>query len=117
MGCKQRLAGSGQRSLSHSIAFRYSEHAEQGKLGALQECEQILCRLLQRGRYKAEVHDSPGGWQSTLVKQVAIVSIEGKQHPGLTNSPLEHDLVRDSGRILHHGYDVMASCREDSNAR
>ena len=33
------------------------------------------------------------------------------------NGPLEHDLVRDSGRILHYGYDVMAGCGEDANAR
>jgi hypothetical protein len=29
-----------------------------------------------------------------LVKQAAIVSIEGEQHPGLPNGALEHDFVR-----------------------
>jgi hypothetical protein len=52
-----------------------------------------------------------------LVKQAAIVSVEGDQDPALANGPLEHGFVRNSGRILHHGCHVVAGRREDTNAR
>ena len=48
-------------------------------------------------------------------KAGSVVSIEGEQHPGLPNGVLKHSFVRNSGRLKHHGHNVMASCGEDTN--
>lgn len=103
-----------QRPLANAVSFDDGVLMQQ--ISNCQQLKKVLCRFFRIERIVAKI-DNPWRYrQPAPVDQLALVAIEGQNHPRISGCTLQHLWVLCARSLLDDSDNILSCCSQVDNA-